>query len=202
MGSYSDPGKIKIALPSNVKHHHNYLILTKFIFHKLLGWKIDGEFNKDIRKSIVIVVPHTSWHDFYIGVFARRILRTNINFVAKKELFRWPFGAYFRWMGGTPLDRAGGLNKVDAIAKIFSEKKEFRMALAPEGTRKKVDRWKTGFYYIALKAKVPIIPVAFDYKTKTVKVGAAFYPTGNLEEDLKVLHKFYDGVVGKVPQYT
>ena len=76
------------------------------------------------------------------------------------------------------------------------------MALAPEGTRKKVDRWKTGFYYIALKAKVPIIPVAFDYKTKTVKVGAAFYPTGNLEEDLKVLHKFYDGVVGKVPQYT
>lgn len=76
------------------------------------------------------------------------------------------------------------------------------MALAPEGTRKKVERWKTGFYYIALKAEVPVIPVAFDYKTKTVKVGTAFYPTGNIDEDLKVLHGFYRGVVGKVPAYT
>jgi 1-acyl-sn-glycerol-3-phosphate acyltransferase len=176
--------------------------LTKFIFHRLLGWKIDGDFDRNILKAVVIVVPHTSWHDFYIGVFARRILKTEINFVAKKELFKWPFGAYFRWMGGTPLDRSGGLNKVDAIAKIFSEKKEFRMAMAPEGTRKKVDRWKTGFYYIALNAKVPIIPVSFDYKTKTVKIGKAFFPTGNIEPDLEILRQFYQGVVGKIPENT
>lgn len=176
--------------------------LSKFIFHRLLGWKIEGDFNRNILKSIVIVVPHTSWHDFYVGAFARRILKTEINFVAKKELFKWPFGAYFKWMGGTPLDRSGGLNKVDTIARIFSEKKEFRMALAPEGTRKKVERWKTGFYYIALAADVPIIPVAFNYKTKTVKIGEAFYPTGDIDADLDFLHQFYDGVVGKIPENT
>lgn len=178
------------------------MTLTKFIFHKLLGWTIDGKFDRNIRKAVVIVVPHTSWHDFYVGAFTRKILRIEINFVAKKELFKWPFGAYFRWMGGAPLDRSRSLNKVDAIAKIFSEKEEFRLALAPEGTRKKVDRWRTGFYYIAIKANVPIIPVAFDYKTKTVKIGDAFYPSGNIEPDLEELHKFYDGVIGKIADYT
>ncbi len=178
------------------------MILTKFIFHTLLGWKIDGEFDRFIRKAVVIVVPHTSWHDFYVGAFTRKILRIEINFVAKKELFKWPFGAYFKWMGGAPLDRSGSLNKVDAIARIFSEKDEFRMALAPEGTRKKVDRWKTGFYYIAIKANVPIIPVAFDYSTKTVKIGAAFYPSGDIDRDFEELHQFYDGVIGKIGKYT
>lgn len=161
-----------------------------------------GSFDKDLKKSVVIVLPHTSWHDFYVGAFARRILKTEINFVAKKELFKWPFGYYFRWMGGAPLDRTGGQNKVDAIAQLYSQKEEFRLALAPEGTRKKVAKWKTGFYYIALKAKVPIIPVAFDYGHKTVKIGQPFAPTGAIDTDLKELKKFYKGVVGKIPEYT
>ena len=176
--------------------------LTKFVFNKLLGWKIRGSFDKRIKKSVVIVVPHTSWHDFYIGAFARRILNTEINFVAKKELFKKPFGWYFRWMGGAALDRTAGQNKVEAIGALFSEKEEFRLALAPEGTRKKVSSWKTGFYYIALQAGVPIIPVAFDYKTKTVKIGEAFYPSGNYDQDLPELKDFYKGVVGKVSEYT
>jgi 1-acyl-sn-glycerol-3-phosphate acyltransferase len=178
------------------------LRLTQFIFHKLLGWKIEGAFDPKIRKSVVIVVPHTSWHDFYVGAFARKLLKTQINFIAKKELFKWPFGAYFRWMGGAPLDRTEGQNKVESIAAIFSEKEEFRLALAPEGTRKKVERWKTGFYYIAMEAKVPIIPVSFDYSTKVVRIGEPFQPSGNIDEDLPRLHKFYDGVVGKVQEYT
>ncbi len=153
-------------------------------------------------KSVVIVAPHTSWHDFYVGAFARRLSKTEISFVAKKELFKWPFGAYFKWMGGAPLDRTEGQNKVESIAAIFSEKKEFRLALAPEGTRKKVDRWKTGFYYIAIEANVPIIPVSFDYKTKVVRIGEPFYPSGDLESDLPMLEQFYKGVVGKIPEYT
>ncbi len=175
---------------------------TKFIFYKLLGWKIKGSFDPSIKKAVVIVVPHTSWHDFYVGALARRILKAEINFVAKKELFRWPFGWYFRWMGGAPLDRTAGQNKVEAIASVFNEKEEFRLALAPEGTRKKVDAWKTGYYYIAKAANVPIIPVSFDYKTKTVIVNAPFYITGNIEEDTVKLHSFYEGVVGKRPEYT
>jgi len=178
------------------------LIFTKFIFHNLLGWKLEGAFDKNIRKSVVVVAPHTSWHDFYVGSFTRRLLRTQINFVAKKELFIWPFGLYFKWMGGTPLDRTKGKNKVEAIAQLFSEKKEFRLALAPEGTRKKVEKWKTGYYYIAQKAGVPIIPVSFDYNTKTVKIGAPLYPTGDIIEDEKKLKLFYEGVVGKIPKNT
>jgi 1-acyl-sn-glycerol-3-phosphate acyltransferase len=178
------------------------LILSRFIFNKLLGWQIQGSFDQQIKKSVVIVVPHTSWHDFYVGAFARKLLKTEINFIAKKELFKWPFGAYFKWMGGAPLDRTEGQNKVESIAAIFSKKEEFRLALAPEGTRKKVERWKTGFYYIAMAAKVPIITVSFDYSKKVVSIGEPFYPTGNIEADLVKLHKFYDGVVGKVSENT
>ncbi|SHI32592.1 1-acyl-sn-glycerol-3-phosphate acyltransferases [Mesonia phycicola] len=171
--------------------------MVKYIFHNLMNWKIEGQFDASIKKSVIIVVPHTSWHDFYLGVFTRRIVKLPMNFVGKKELFRWPFGAYFKWMGGTPLDRTGNQNKVEAIAKIFEDKEEFRLALAPEGTRKKVLQWKSGFYYIALLAKVPIIPVAFDYGRRVIKIGEAFYPTGNYEKDSKLLQLFYKDVKGK-----
>lgn len=176
--------------------------ISKFLFQKLMGWKILGNFDPNIKKSVIIVVPHTSWHDFYIGVFTRRILDIQINFVGKKELFRWPFGSYFRWMGGVSLDRTPGQKKVEAIAEIFEKHQEFRLALAPEGTRKKVDTWKTGFYYISEKAKVPIICVAFDYENKSVIIHEAFYPTGDIEADLKVLSDKFTGVIGRKPAYS
>lgn len=163
---------------------------------------MEGNFDPGLKKSVVIVVPHTSWHDFYVGAFTRRLQRVPIHWVGKKELFKWPFGAYFRWMGGTPLDRTSGQNKVEAIAQVFEGKEEFRMTLAPEGTRKKVERWKTGYYFIAEKAGVPIIPVAFDYKTKTVTIHSPFQPTGDLEKDTVYLRSLYKDVVGKVPAYT
>ena len=171
--------------------------ITRFVFYKLMKWQIKGNFNPNQKKAVIIVVPHTSWHDFYIGVFTRRILAISINFIAKKELFVFPFGYYFKWMGGAPLDRKKGQNSVDAIVKVFEAHDEFRLALAPEGTRKKVDSWKTGFYYIALQAKVPIIPVAFDYKTKTVTIGNSFMPSSNIEEDTRFLREFFKGVEGK-----
>lgn len=171
--------------------------ITKFVFYRLMGWKIEGQFDRNIKKAVVIVVPHTSWYDFYIGVFTRRLLKIEINYIAKKELFQWPIGWYFRWMGGVPLDRTPGQNKVEAIAEIFRKKDVFRLAMAPEGTRKKVLKWKTGFYYIAMASKVPIIPVAFDYATKTVIIHEAFYPTGDIEKDTLKLGYLYKGVVGR-----
>ena len=151
--------------------------LYKWIFFKLMGWKIVGTIDADIKKCVMMVVPHTSAHDFYLGIFTRGITGLEMNFVAKKELFRFPFGSYFRYMGGEPLDRSGGLNKVDSIAAIFQRKEVFRLAVAPEGTRNKVTEPKTGFYYIALKANVPIIPVAFDFGKKEVNLGKPVFPS-------------------------
>lgn len=167
-----------------------------------MGWKIEGSFDPAIKKAVVIVVPHTSWHDFYIGAFARKLLKTEINYIAKKELFQWPFGWYFKWMGGAPLDRTPSQNKVEAIAQIFNEKEEFRLAMSPEGTRKKVSTWKTGYYYIAITAKVPIICVAFDYLSKKVIINKPFYPSGNIDEDTLTLRSFYKGIVGKKKEYS
>ncbi len=168
----------------------------------MMGWRIKGTMNPDVKKCIIIVVPHTSWIDFIVGVLTRGIIGLQMNFVAKKELFKFPFGAYFRWMGGAPLDRQKNENKVDAIAAIFDEKEVFRLAIAPEGTRKKVTEWKTGFYYIAQKANVPVIAVAFDYGKKEVKLAEPYNLTGNKEIDFKNLEKHFKGVIGYEKEYS
>ncbi|MBS7230583.1 1-acyl-sn-glycerol-3-phosphate acyltransferase [Flavobacterium psychroterrae] len=173
--------------------------LYKFIFFKLMGWKIIGIENAEVKKCVMMVMPHTSNHDFYLGIFTRGISGLEMNWVGKKELFKFPIGYYFRSVGGEPLDRSGGLNKVDSIAAIFERKEVFRLAVAPEGTRKEVNEIRTGFYYIALKANVPIVTVAFDWGKKEVNFGKPFFPTGNYEEDLQILKKHYESVVGKIP---
>ena len=178
------------------------IYLVKIIFHNFLGWKISGNFSADVPKTVIIVLPHTSWHDFYIGVFTRKILNIPIQYVAKNELFDSPLGWYFKWMGGEPIERSSKQNKVEQIVQMFDNHDEFRLAIAPEGTRKKVETWRSGFYYIAHQAKVPITSVAFDYATKTVKISEPFMTTGVYEQDLKHLKLFYKGVVGKVPEYT
>lgn len=179
--------------------------IAKFIYFKLLGWKIVGNtnFSKDtIKKAVIIAAPHTHWYDFFNGLLLRKIVNVRTNFVGKKELFKWPFGWYFRAVGGEPLDRTSGQNKVEAIAKIFEGKDEFRLTLAPEGTRKKVKDWKTGFYYIAKEANVPIIMFTLDFKNKQNKVSEPFYLTDDVETDMKHIRKFYKDVVGKIPKYS
>lgn len=174
--------------------------LYEFIFYKLIGWKLIGTIDKSIKKCVVIVIPHTSWFDFFIALLVRGIIDVEINFVGKKELFVFPLGYYFRAVGGAPLDRSGGKNNVDASAEVFSKHETFRLSLSPEGTRKKVKELRTGFYYIALKANVPIIPVAFDFGKKQVNVGNPFYVTGNYENDMKKLLQHFKGVKGKIPE--
>lgn len=180
-------------------------LLAKFIYFKLLGWTVTGNTNLSqdtIKKAVLIAVPHTSWQDFFIGLLLRKVIDVKCHFIAKKELFVGPLGWYFRKIGGSPLDRTSGQNKVDAIAQMFNDKQEFRLALSPEGTRKKVEKWKTGFYYIALKAKVPIIMFTLDFKNKKNHISNPFFPTGNIEKDLKYMHNFYQGVIGKIPEYS
>lgn len=180
-------------------------LLAKFIYFKLLGWKVVGNVNMSrdtVKKAIIIAVPHTSWHDFYIGVLLRKVLNIKTNFIAKKELFVGPIGWYLKAIGGAPIDRQTKENKVEAIAKLFAQKEEFRMTLAPEGTRKKVDKWKTGFYYIAKEAKVPIIMFTLDFGKKENRISEPFYPTNDMEADFEFMHNFYKGVIGKKPEYS
>lgn len=174
--------------------------LYKFIFHRLLGWNLIGTIDDSVKKCIVMVIPHTSNLDFFIALLVRGIMNVEINFVGKKELFAFPFGYYFRSVGGAPLDRSGGKNNVDATAEVFSNHETFRLALSPEGTRKKVTELRTGFYYIALKANVPIIPVAFDYGKKEVRVGNPVTVTGNYEADMKIILPHFKDTVGKIPE--
>jgi 1-acyl-sn-glycerol-3-phosphate acyltransferase len=172
--------------------------LYKFFF-TLAGWKFEGGM-PPIEKYIIIVAPHTSNWDFMIGLCARSILRFDAKYLGKKELFRFPFGALFRWLGGVPVDRSRNVNMVDAVTDLFNSRKKFIVAIAPEGTRKYVPQWKTGFYFIALKAKVPILMTAFDYRKKTVFISKPFYPTGNLTDDMKVIFNFYSDKEGKYPK--
>jgi len=179
--------------------------LAKFIYFKILGWRIVGNknFSKDIvKKAVIIAAPHTSWHDFFIGLYLRKIIGVKTNFIGKKELFKWPFNYYFKSIGGRPIDRTSGQNKVEAIAKLFHGENEFRLTLAPEGTRKKVDEWRTGFYYIAKKANVPIIMFTLDFENKQNKISEPFYPTDDKDADFKFMHSFFEGVKGKIPEYS
>ncbi len=173
---------------------------SKFIFINILGWKLTGNFPSDLKKYIVIAAPHTSWHDFYIAILARNVSGEKINFIGKNSLFKGPFGFFFRWLGGTPVDRTQSNNLVDAIVQIFDSKEKFRLGLSPEGTRKKVEKWKTGFYYIAKGAKVPIVMATLDFENKQVKVSEPYYTTDDKEKDFAHFHSYYKSVKGKHPE--
>ena len=172
--------------------------LAKFIYFKLMGWKVNGQFPSSLAKCVIIVVPHTSWWDFLLGLLIRKVWSQEINYIGKKSLFDSPFGWFFRWTGGAPIDRSKSNDTVSAIAKIFKEREKFRLTIAPEGTRKKVKKWKTGFYHIALQAEVPIVLVAFDFGKKEIKVSEPQSPSGNMAADLVLYETFYEGVEGKV----
>lgn len=175
--------------------------LAAFIYFKVLRWTLEGSIAMP-DKCVVVVVPHTSWWDFFLGLLVRKVIGQDINYVAKDSLFKPPFGWYFRWLGGAPIDRSKSNDTVKFIAGIFAERPVFRLALSPEGTRKKVLKWKTGFYYIAREAGVPIVLVAFDYGKKAVRISAPVFPTTDITSDFATFRLFFKGVVGKVPENT
>ncbi|PKA99554.1 1-acyl-sn-glycerol-3-phosphate acyltransferase [Flavobacteriaceae bacterium MAR_2009_75] len=170
--------------------------LAHLIFNNVLGWKMVGEFPAHLNKFVIAVVPHTSYADFFLGVLVRAVWSEPINWIGKSSLFKPPFGWFFRWMGGAPIDRSKKNDTVTATAKIFKERDLFRLTIAPEGTRKKVAQWKTGFYYIAKMAQVPIVLVAFDYGKKQIKISEPYFPTDNKELDFELYEKFFEGVEG------
>jgi 1-acyl-sn-glycerol-3-phosphate acyltransferase len=176
--------------------------ISKFIYFKLIGWKVRGYF-PTIKKFIVIVAPHTSNWDFPIGLLGRQVTGIpDVRFLGKAELFKFPYGWIFRSLGGYPVDRKNNNNLVDTVVEIFDNHEEFKLALAPEGTRKKVERFKTGFYHIAKKADVPIVMVGFDYIDKEIRISDPIKTTDNMEKDMSEIMSWFKNIRAKIPAYS
>ena len=170
------------------------------LYLKLGGWKAIHEFPHHIKKAVIIVGPHTSWKDFIIGIAFRSVLRIKYGkYLGKQELFNGPFGFLFRWLGGTPVDRFSKHGVVEQVVEKFNATDNLLIALSPEGTRKKVDKLRTGFYHIAKKANVPIIMIGFDYSKKEFSIAEPFYAT-NEEEDFKKIIRFFAPLKGGKPE--
>ena len=166
---------------------------------KLTGWQFEGELPSSCR-YIIIVGPHTSNWDFIVGVMARGALGQSIHFLGKHQLFIPPWGWLFKALGGSPVDRRKNNNLVDAVVQLFANDPQYKLALAPEGTRCKVTRWKTGFYHIAKKAQVPIVPIGFDFGRKTIVITEPLNPGDNMVEDMNRLMTFFRTIRGKKPK--
>jgi 1-acyl-sn-glycerol-3-phosphate acyltransferase len=165
-----------------------------------LGWKIEGHFPKNLKKYVIIAAPHTHWLDFPLGILVKWIENAPINYIGKASLFKPPFGFIFRWLGGTPVNRSESTNKVQAIVQVFNENERFILALSPEGTRKRIDQWKTGFYFIAKGANVPIVMATLDFGNKKVVISNPYYLTESMENDFSYIEAFYKGIKGKIPK--
>ena len=168
---------------------------------KLMGWRVEGQLPA-LDKFVMIGAHHTSNWDFVVFIAAKFVLRVNARWFGKHSIFRWPFGALLRGWGGIPIRRDRTLNTVGQAVQAFREHDEFILVLSPEGTRKKVERWKMGFYHIALGAGVPIVLGALDYQNRRVVIGPTFHPTGDEKADLAAMLAFFRPYVPKKPQYA
>jgi 1-acyl-sn-glycerol-3-phosphate acyltransferase len=163
---------------------------------KITGWRAEGRL-PDVSKFVLIAAPHTSNWDFPIGVFTAFALRAKIYWMGKNTLFRWPFGVFFKWLGGIPVDRSRSNNMVLQTIRQFRDNERLIVAIPPSGTRKRVLKWKTGFYYIATGANVPIVLGFFNYPEKKAGFGPTYVPSGNIDSDMKEIRAFYSDIKGK-----
>lgn len=170
------------------------------LYMKLTGWKIVGRYPHELDKMIIIVAPHTTWKDVIIGMSVRSVLGIkHARFLGKKELFDGPFGWFFRWIGGTPVDRFSSKGVVGQAADLFRSNEKFILAIAPEGTRQRVDKLRTGFYHIAQMAKVPLLMAGFDFGRKEVVLSEPFYTTGNEDADFAFILHYFSAFTGADP---
>ena len=175
------------------------------LYWKLSGWKIAGTLPHELKKMILVVAPHTSWKDILVGLAVRYELKIDhAKFLGKKELFDGPFGGLFRKLGGIPVDRFATQDTkqsiVDQAVKLFKENENFMLGISPEGTRKRVEKLKTGFYQIAKNAQIPMVLVGFDFKNKQVILKEPIFVSENKENDLKKIIAFFSSIEGANPE--
>ena len=168
-------------------------------FLKVIGWRKEGKL-PDINQYVVIAAPHTTNWDFPITLALAFSFKCNVYWMGKDTLFKPPFGAIMKFLGGVPIDRSTSSNLVEQSIQAFGQNNKLVLVIPPEGTRKNVRYWKTGFYYIANGANVPIVMGFLDYKRKVGGIGHIFQPTGNIDTDMVAIQFFYANISGKYPE--
>lgn len=187
-------------LGAQVPQRGNWLmrIIGRAIF-VVLGWRFAGVV-PNLPKFVVIGAPHTSNWDFPLAVVAMWAVGIDITVMGKHTLFRKPYGWFFHWLGLMPINRTAAHGVVEQSVAEFGRRKQLVLGLAPEGTRSKVQRWKTGFYHIAAAAEVPIVAVALDFGCKTIRIHEPLWPSGDVEADIGRLKALFAEAVGKNPE--
>ena len=174
------------------------LRLFSVAFLRLTGWRLEGELPGHARKSVFIAAPHTSNWDLPYTLMVAFALGLNICWMGKQSIFKAPFGGVMRWLGGIPVNREQSSNLVAAsAAAIRAADGPLQLIVPPEGTRSKTRYWKTGFYYIALQAQVPIVMAYMDYEHKRSGLGPVFMPSGDIDADMVAIKAFYAPFKGK-----
>ncbi|MFI5210951.1 MAG: 1-acyl-sn-glycerol-3-phosphate acyltransferase [Gemmatimonadales bacterium] len=165
----------------------------------LPGWRVEGEL-PPLPKFVIIVAPHTTNWDFIIGVLAMFITDVKANWLGKHTIFRFPVAPLLRWIGGEPIDRSVKHGTVETAIERFQTRPEWVLALSPEGTRRRVERWKTGFYRIAVGASVPIVPIAIDYRTRALAIGAPVWPDQDETAGVAKLRALFRKEMARYPE--
>jgi 1-acyl-sn-glycerol-3-phosphate acyltransferase len=176
--------------------------LTKLLANwilKIIGWRVVGVF-PDIPKFVLVGAPHTSNWDFLLTLLLMYSTGVRFNWIGKDSLFRPPFDKLFKKLGGIPVWRDRRSNFVSQIVEVFNRSKRLIIAISPEGTRSKITYWKTGFYYMALGAKVPLVLGFIDYGRRQVGIGPSFIPSGDIQADFCHLRDFYADKTGLYPE--
>ncbi len=179
--------------------------LSQFLL-RLSGWRLNPNIPPETQRCVIIAAPHTSNWDIWYARLGFYIMGIPLRFTIKEEWMGFPFGPLIRAFGGLGIDRKPRKDTgerpsyVDVMAELFEEYDKIAVMVTPEGTRALRTKWKTGFYYVALKAKVPICLGYLDYAKKEAGVGPAVYPTGHIEADMKKIMDFYSNITGKHPK--
>jgi 1-acyl-sn-glycerol-3-phosphate acyltransferase len=167
-------------------------------FLRATGWRVEGALPPEAAKSVFIAAPHTSNWDLPYTLMCAFVLGLNIRWMGKASLFRWPFGGVMRWLGGIAVRREQSNNLVAASAQALDDAEgALQLVVPPEGTRGKTRHWRTGFYFIAQQAKVPIVLAYMDYEKKRAGLGPLFTPSGDVEADMAAIKRFYAPIKGK-----
>jgi 1-acyl-sn-glycerol-3-phosphate acyltransferase len=165
---------------------------------KAFGWKIEGEV-PPVSRAVFVANPHTSGWDLPFTLAVAWSMHMNVSWIGKNNLFVGPLRWFFRALGGVPVDRSKNGNQVQKIADAILREDRCFLVIAPEGTRKRKDHWKSGFYHIAREAGVPLLLAFMDYTKKVGGLGPSFVPTGDIKRDMDVIREFYRGRDGKFP---